>query len=323
MKKVLLWGLCAVLIVMTAACGSSGKQASTPKDQTEKKVEKTEPEEKYQEFNRFGLFYELPEGTKETAGDKSSYVYTYEDYTAMFVPYEKSVPMTEETAIAFSKNAGNVSDSVESIAVDGKSAFQFFTSGETSDGTVTVIEAPQCFVMIMVGKTNARRSEHKDFNDALINSIKIDDSVEFIEAKEAAPDYYVKERTAVTSECTIAITDYRVLKPGEGANAYGSDHVIVFDYDMTNTAGTRMTPAVEWPIIVTVIQDNNPNAINTLTPAILMDNSATALMQEIKAGGTVHCSQGYTLTDTTTPVTLTFRNGVAGGELGSMTFEVQ
>ena len=55
-----------------------------------------------------------------------------------------------------------------------------------------------------------------------------------------------------------------------------------------------------------------------------IDNSnAQAQLQEIKAGGTVHCKDAYTLTDTKTPVTLKFTNGMMGEELGTMTFEVK
>lgn len=138
------------------------------------------------------------------------------------------------------------------------------------------------------------------------------------------PDYYVDGNTAVTEECTIKITDCKVLKPGEGANSYGSDYVICFEYDMTNTSGEKMSPAVEWPCVMEVIQDNSADTVNTLSAAVVMgDNYAEVSLQEIKAGGTVHCAHYYTLSDTTTPVTINVRNGLMGDELGTMTFEIK
>ena len=60
-----------------------------------------------------------------------------------------------------------------------------------------------------------------------------------------------------------------------------------------------------------------------MTPAVLLDRSASALMKEIKPNGTVSCSEAYTLSDMKTPVQLIFKNGVIGEELGTMKFKVK
>ena len=332
MKRVWIAILCVVMMVILAACGSGGQSAGTAGQkeagQQESAGEGTdeqtsaEDEGQHQTFRRLGLIYELPEGTEEKKGDNGAYTYTYEDYVVGLVPYNKNTMFNEEFATALMGSA-NSEEGLSETTVVGRKGYQFTVNGSKADATFAVMEAPQYYVAAMVMKKDSRESDYIDFYKTFLKTIQLDDSVEFVEAKEEKPDYYVDKYTAVTKECTIKITDYKVLQPGEGANAYGRDYVIMFEYDMTNTAGTKMTPAIEWPIIVDVVQDNDPNAVNRLQPAALMDGNTEISLQEIKANGTVHCSTGYTLTDTETPVELTFKNGVVGEELGTMTFKLK
>ena len=336
MKRAWFVILCAVIMTMTAACGGSQQSGSDKASDAGAGGESSGQvaEIQYQEFSQFGLIYELPEGTEETHESDTTYTYPCDGCTVEVIA-SKKVKLSKELMEAWSEElAGEVNEgeasSVKEVDIDGSGGYQFDLVGKTNDGyrimTATFIEAPQHLVQILAIGGSSKKSEYAGLYDALIASVKMDPQAEVIEAEETeqTPEYYVKKRTAVTKECTIKITDYKVLKPGEGPNAYGSDTVIVFYYDMTNTAGKKMTPAVEWPIIVDVIQDNDPNAVNRLQPAILIgDDKAGDSLQEIKPDGTVSCSSAYTLTDTTTPVELTFHNGTLGEDLGTMTFKVK
>ena len=78
---------------------------------------------------------------------------------------------------------------------------------------------------------------------------------------------------------------------------------------MTNNSQKEITPAVEWPLCVKVIQDNDPNKVNELSPGILVgEPAADTQLDKIKVSGTVGCAISYELTDLTTPVDVYFSN---------------
>ena len=71
-------------------------------------------------------------------------------------------------------------------------------------------------------------------------------------------------------------------------------------------------------------QDNDPNMENKLQVASLPDEQyLNTQTNTIKKGGTVSNAVAYTLTDTTTPVTLVANQGIAGDELGSQDYAIQ
>lgn len=126
-----------------------------------------------------------------------------------------------------------------------------------------------------------------------------------------------------TDGYTITITDYRVLQPGETGNEYGEKPVIAFWYDTTNVSDTDgLNPMTAWIMAFEAVQDNDPNAVNTLNVASLPDQQfLDSQMQDIKVGGTVSNAVAYELDDTTTPVTLTAKD-IMGTEYGSQEFAV-
>lgn len=122
---------------------------------------------------------------------------------------------------------------------------------------------------------------------------------------------------------TITITDCKVIQPGETGNEYGEKPVIAFWYDTTNVSDTDgLNPMTAWIMAFEAVQDNDPNAVNTLNVASLPDQQfLDSQMQDIKVGGTVSNAVAYELDDTTTPVTLTAKD-IMGTEYGSQEFAV-
>ena len=341
-----LLALC-MCVIMAAGCGSdsgsngsgAGQDASGANSETSGNSEADgsstgtggngSADITYEEYSCLGLTFRLPEGTTEEE-EKEGKTYNYYNgdlYVMMF--YLEDLKLTDEnvreyaTAVTEDVEDAQVGD-ITKREVGGQPGYQFDVTGTYGETrmilTYTTFQVPTGSVAVGATMKSTQKDDYSAINETMLDSIEIDDDYY---AKLAQPDYYVKKRTAVTEDCTIKITGYKVLRPGEGANSYGSDPVIVFEYDMTNTSGGRMTPAVEWPIIVDVVQDNDPDSVNRLTPAVILDGSATDSMKEIKAGGTVHCSNAYTLTDLKTPVTLTIRNGVVGETLGTMKFRIR
>lgn len=118
-----------------------------------------------------------------------------------------------------------------------------------------------------------------------------------------------------TNDFVIAITDYEILAPGEGANQYGQDPVIRFISDIHIPEGKDSNSALFiWSTSTRVIQDNDPNKVNVLDPAVLLDGGAKDGLAEIKPGGTVSYATSYTLTDLETPVTLEFKSNLFSSE---------
>lgn len=152
-----------------------------------------------------------------------------------------------------------------------------------------------------------------------------DDTSESTEAEatdKVEPKF--ENNVIVTDDYTMEILDYKVIQPGEEGNKYGSKPVIAFWYNTTNTSGNEIDPNSAWIFIMTAVQDNDPNMVNELSVGMLPDDSFTdSQMNKIKAGGTVENAVSYELTDTETPVVLTAKNGMLGGDIGSQTFEIK
>ncbi len=126
-----------------------------------------------------------------------------------------------------------------------------------------------------------------------------------------------------SDEYTITITDYKVIQPGETGNEYGDKPVIAFWYDTTNVASdTALNPSTAWMLVFEAVQDNDPNAVNTLNVGMLPDDQfLDSQLQDIKVGGTVSNAVAYELDDLTTPVTLTAQD-MFGTVYGSQDFTV-
>ncbi len=143
------------------------------------------------------------------------------------------------------------------------------------------------------------------------------------EASQESSQYYFKDMQAVTKDCTINITDWKVIPVGESGNEYGDSPVLAIWYDTTNTSGKQMDPSTAWISIMTVVQDNDPNAVNQLEMGLMPDDQFTdSQLQKIKKDGTVSNAVAYQLTDTTTPVEISAVNGILGEDIGTITFDI-
>lgn len=126
-----------------------------------------------------------------------------------------------------------------------------------------------------------------------------------------------------TPDVKIAITEHRGIPVGQPGNEYGSKPVIAFWYDITNVSGKSTTP-LNWMFMIKAIQDNDPNAVNTLNIGSLPDDQfLESQTQEIKQGGTVQNAVAYELDDETTPVELVASDDVGMTELGRITYNLQ
>ena len=127
-----------------------------------------------------------------------------------------------------------------------------------------------------------------------------------------------------TGGYTITITDYKVIQPGETGNEYGEKPVIAFWYDTTNTgSASEINASTAWILVFEAVQDNDPNAVNTLSMGMLPDQQFLDSQSEsIKDGGTVSNAVAYELDDTTTPVTLV-ASDMLGNEYGRQEFSVE
>ena len=137
-------------------------------------------------------------------------------------------------------------------------------------------------------------------------------------------EYYFKDGELVSTDVKIKITDWKVIPTGEKGNEYGSAPVLAFWYDTTNLTGNeQVTPINAWIAMFTAVQDNDPNAVNTLDVAMLPDEQyLDSQDKQIKKDGTVSNAIAYTLSDTTTPVVLKATRGIDGEELGEQTFDI-
>ena len=317
MKKIWLAVICVALIITMTACGGGEQPTNTDKQEAKGQESKG----KKQEYKQLGLIFELPEGTEEKAGDNESHSYKYEDYNVAIVPYKKDVTFTPDLLSGLANNVKS-DEGITEVTVAGSKCYQLIGRGDNMDMTFLLIEAPQYYDVIMIWKDKSEERDYHDFYEEFIKSIKFDDSVESVGVEEQKPTYYVEGDTAVLQDCTIKITDYKILKAGEGANAYGKNPVIVFYFDMTNNSQKEITPAVEWPLCVKVIQDNDPNKVNELSPGVLIgEPAADTQLDKIKVGGTVGCAISYELTDLTTPVDVYFSNSAFSESVGSMQFK--
>lgn len=144
------------------------------------------------------------------------------------------------------------------------------------------------------------------------------------EEVSSASEYYFADNVLFSEDVRIEITDWKVIPVGDAGNEYGDAPVIAFWYSTTNLTGNEnVSPMASWIAMFTAIQDNDPNLVNELSVASLPDQAfLETQMATIKKDGTVDCAVAYTLSDTTTPVTLKATKGLMGDDLGEQTFNI-
>lgn len=154
-------------------------------------------------------------------------------------------------------------------------------------------------------------------------SSKQEDSGDFVGKTEKST---FDGTTLKTNPFAIKITKHQVIQPGETGNEYSDKPVIAIWYDTTVNPDydgeTAIDPGLAWIAVFTAVQDNDPNAVNTLNVASLPDMQyIDSQNQEIKPGGTVSNAIAYTLDGTTTPVTLIAKNSM-GKEIDKTTINL-
>lgn len=144
------------------------------------------------------------------------------------------------------------------------------------------------------------------------------------ENEAAESDVYFKDGEAKLIDLKIQITETKVIPPGEPGNEYGDKAVLAIWYDTTNLTGKDIDPTGAWMIVFEAIQDNDPNAVNTLEVGMLPDEQfLDSQLETIKQDGTVSNAVAYELDDLETPVTLVATQGIGGDELGEQTIEIK
>lgn len=137
-------------------------------------------------------------------------------------------------------------------------------------------------------------------------------------------EVYFKNNEAKLKDLKIVITETKVILPGETGNEYSDKPVFAIWYDTKNITGKEIDPMTAWIVVFEAVQDNNPNAINTLQIGMLPDNQfLDSQLETIKQNGTVSNAVAYELDDLETPVTLIATQGISGDKLGEQTFEIK
>jgi len=144
------------------------------------------------------------------------------------------------------------------------------------------------------------------------------------EEKETNKDAYFKDNEVKLNDLKIKITETKVIPVGEKGNEYGDKPVFAIWYETTNLSDKEIDPSTGWLAVFEAVQDNDPNAVNTLEVGALPDDQFLDSQTEtIKKGGTVKNAIAYELDDLETPVTLIATQGIAGDKLGEQTFNIK
>lgn len=137
---------------------------------------------------------------------------------------------------------------------------------------------------------------------------------------ESAPEETTTENTGVTNviendDFLIEITDVW-LEDGQ----YNDGEIIVFEYDYTNKTDENIGVDTNWMFLISAVQDNDENTINSLRLTSPKDYGLEEYA-EVKPGGTMAYGQAYELDDDFTPVTLTATE-FAGDEFWSNEYDI-
>ncbi|MCH3972311.1 MAG: DUF5067 domain-containing protein [Oscillospiraceae bacterium] len=160
--------------------------------------------------------------------------------------------------------------------------------------------------VFLSGFVSAGNEISKSFNSAGSSS-----SNSSSKSSSSASASEFKNHVLTTSHFKIEITKSKVIAPGEKGNEYGDKSLIAFWYKTTNLSGEELDPWSAWSTAFDVIQDNNPNSVNSLKLSGLPDDKfSDTEMEKIKKGGTVENAISYELSDTKTPVTVKTNDNV-------------
>ena len=118
------------------------------------------------------------------------------------------------------------------------------------------------------------------------------------EGKETNDEVYFQDNEAKLNDLKIKITETKVIQAGEKGNEYGEKPVFAIWYETTNLSDKEIDPITGWLAVFEAVQDNNPNAINTLEVGGLPDDAfLDSQLETIKKDGTVKNAVAYELDD--------------------------
>ncbi|MEH7107797.1 DUF5067 domain-containing protein [Bacillus sp. JJ1764] len=170
----------------------------------------------------------------------------------------------------------------------------------------------------------ANFSQLKDMFGENENEVKKSDSANNEEKATSNKDVYFKDNEARLNDLKIKITETKVIQPGETGNEYGEKPLFAIWYETTNLSDKDIDPISAWMAVFEAVQDNNPNAVNTLEVGGLPDNQfQDSQLETIKKDGTVPNAVAYELDDLETPVTLIATQGIDGDKLGEKSFDIK
>ena len=226
-------------------------------------------------------------------------------------------------------DAFNISET--KISIDNSDAYRYDMNVRIEEALVDLSlvafdykKGAMIFVMYTDSKSGSDYS--LDFKKVLDTIELPEDTI--VEDEIEIAEYYFDGIDLVAEDFTITVTDYKVLQPGETGNDYGSEPVLAFWFDITvydHVTNKEYNPNTAWLFSFEAIQDNNPNAINTIRIGSLPDSAhRESQRQTIKPGGTVSSSISYKLSDLETPVTLiAYDSRILGEELGQFDYPVK
>ena len=141
---------------------------------------------------------------------------------------------------------------------------------------------------------------------------------------ETNDEVYFKDNEVKLNDLKIKITETKVIQSGETGNEYGEKPVFAIWYETTNLSDKEIDPTTGWMVVFEAVQDNNPNAVNTLEVGGLPDDQfLDSQLETIKKDGTVKNAVAYELDDLETPVTLVATQGMGGDKLGEQIFNIK
>jgi hypothetical protein len=178
-------------------------------------------------------------------------------------------------------------------------------------------------LFIIAGCGGNQNEAKKTDSDTANNEATTENTKENEEIATNNKDVYFKDNEAKLNDLKIKITETKVIQPGETGNEYGEKPVFAIWYETTNLSDKDIDPTTAWMAVFEAVQDNNPNAVNTLEVGGLPDNQfLDSQLETIKKDGTVPNAVAYELDDLETPVTLIATQGIGGDKLGEQNFDI-
>lgn len=179
-------------------------------------------------------------------------------------------------------------------------------------------------LFIIAGCGSNQDEAKKTDSDTANNEATTKNTKENEEKATNINDVYFKDNEAKLNDLKIKITETKVIQAGEKGNEYGEKPVFAIWYETTNLSDKEIDPTTGWMAVFEAVQDNNPNAVNTLEVGGLPDDQfLDSQLETIKKDGTVKNAVAYELDDLETPVTLIATQGIGGDKLGEQTFNIK